>query len=299
MRRLCLTQKYDLTKGENRGIILKKEWFLLSDINTTADNPNKKRVMISVICIMILLATSLMLGYFYSSSFNKIIYTNKELNFYSQNGNFVVFAKDFAGVYKQSGQKNETLTLHTPLIGVPPDKIGFDNENKTISGKKFSTLKRFNFDFTLGSLFQTNLLSSDINSINENVKKIKIYNNVSWFSESILEKERKCARIVDDKGNSLFEVYFSETGKIESALIKNDTKSIEAIKSFFNINKASSLQFTETPLGNSVFYAVDGTVSAIKNKANGRIEKFEIRLYGSSGLLFIENFLTDIESIRH
>ena len=265
----------------------------MSDINTTSDKLKKKWIKISVVCIVILFAISLVFGFLYLSNFNKVIYISENLNFYPHNDDFIVYTKYFAGVYKQG----EILELKTPIVGTPASKIQFDHKNKTISNEKYTTFKKYNFNLTLNSFFKINLLDADINSIGESVKKIKTYNNVFWFTETILGKERKCTRIVSDVGKSLFEVYFSETGKVESIKITNYYNNIAEIKSFLDVKKVLNLKFTETPLGNSVFYATDGTISVIKNKANGRIEKLEIRLYNSSGIMFIENFLTYTEYI--
>lgn len=241
------------------------------------------------------LALIIVFQLFYVMANKEIVYTNNDLNFYIQEDNYIVSSKDFAGIYKYSSQ-TKLLELESPILGVPSRSIRLDTENKTILDKKYFPLKRFNFKLSLDSLFKIDLFLSDIESIGETVKAIKTYNNVMWFSEMILGEQRKCARIVDDKGKPLFEVVFSENGKVESVVIENNPENIREITSFFDIKKAESLPFIETPLGNSVFFAANGTVSAIKNKANGDIAKFEIRLYGSSGLLFIENFLTDAES---
>lgn len=265
-------------------------------MNTITHNFNKKKKikLIGLISIALICVLSLIL-FLNVLKNTEVIYANEDLNFYIKNDKYVVFSKEFAGIYEFLNQ-SRLLMLETPISGVAPENIKIDTKKNTISNKKYMPLSRVNFELSLDSLFKIDLLLLDTASLSNEIEVLKPYNNISWFSEMILGEPRKCARIVDGKEKSLFEIYFSKTNEVESIVIKNDPENINKIKKFFNIKKAKSLPYIETPHGNLVFFATNGTISAIKNKANGKIAKFEIRLYGSSGLLFVENFMTDLEN---
>lgn len=254
---------------------------------------DKKKIFVICSFVFALLALFLVYRLFCVGNHKYTIYTNTDLTFYSQDGNYMVASSEFAGIYERT-EKANALVLKVPIYGKPLLSIEFDNENQTIAGKKYHSFKSFDFDLTVSSFLKLDLFSSNTNSISEAIKDIKEYNNVSWFAETIMGKQRKCARIVDGKENVLFKVYFSDTGNVESIEVETNGD-MESIKSVFNLNRLKELPYIETFLGNKVFFAPDGTISAIKNKATGEIAKYEIRLYGSSGLLFIENFVTDAE----
>lgn len=256
----------------------------------------EKQKIILYGCIFLFLILTPIVGILCIRKYDHVIYTNQNVNFFFYNKDCVVYSQDYAGIYEESAQ-TKFLILHTPIAGTPPETIAFNEKNKTIENEKFIPLKKSNIDFTLNSFLKTKILSSDINSVGENVSQLKKYNNVSWFSEMILGEQKKCARIVDEKENILFEVYSSRAEKVESIVIYNKPEAIEDIELFMDTQRIMSLPLMETPFGNLGFYTTEGTIAVIKNKATGEIVKYEIRLYGSSGLLFVENFLTDAESI--
>lgn len=255
-------------------------------------NPQKKLIFFGLFLILILAITTILI---YTLCYNVLIYTNQNLNFYIHEDKYIVYADTFAGEYKYSGESN-MLILNTPLLKNPPQNIDYDIKDGTILKKNFSHFKKYNFNLSLHSIFKIDFLNSDIENITEIIKNVPKYNNVSWTTVNVYGETRKCARIVDGVETPLLKVYFSKDGKMESIVVDYNAKTSKFIKKYLRINRIKSLAFIESESENSIFFMTDGTVSVIKNKGTLKIDKIEIRKYGSSGHLFAEGFLTDIET---
>lgn len=263
--------------------------FLKNIKKTFAKLNIKQKYTIGVVFLLVCCALALL---YYLVAYNHCIYSNDSLHFYSQDGAYILYSEEFAGRYEPLEQ---SLVLKAPLLGNCPAEVDYDEENKSIMDMPYTCIKKTNFDFTLNAFLKTDIFQSNIDTITNTVKKIKTYNNLSWFYYNILEEQRAGVRVVDEVENPLFLAYFSSTGDVESLVVDWAPDKLPMLKKIFDINRIGSIKTIDTPSGNSVFFAIDGTLAIIKNPITGQIAKIELRKYGSAGVFYIENFLTDIE----